>query len=109
MADKFDQPQKVSDLLIVFPGAIDHLLPDWNDIPEDFRRGNGEARPWLKLQSDWFYQGIPANALATKEGVDPDTAIRHVKCIQGSFSPKHEHKQAAVAWLMSRWFELGTG
>jgi hypothetical protein len=29
----------------------------------------------------------------------------HLKAIMGSFQPKHEHKTAGVAYLMSLWFE----
>lgn len=39
-----------------------------------------------------------------KDGIDGDTAVRHLRAIQGSFAPKHEHKMEAVAYLASRWF-----
>jgi len=38
------------------------------------------------------------------EGVDGGLAIRHLQVIQASFEPKHEHKEAAVAYLASPWF-----
>jgi hypothetical protein len=40
-----------------------------------------------------------------KEGVDGNLAFRHLSAIQRSFTPKHEHKEAAVAYLASLWFE----
>jgi hypothetical protein len=36
--------------------------------------------------------------------VDGELAIRHLQVIQASFEPKHEHKEAAVAYLASLWF-----
>jgi len=43
-----------------------------------------------------------------KEGIDVNMALRHLHAIQGSFEPKHEYKEAAVAYLASLWFETPT-
>jgi len=32
-------------------------------------------------------------------------STRHLQTIQGSFEPKHEHKQDCVAYFMSLWFQ----
>lgn len=109
LGDGFDQPQVVSDVLIAFPGSVAHLMPAYESIPEDFRGGldgYGDARQWRKFQSDWMFRGLSKTLFEAKPGIEFDAAWRHLKCIQGSFEPKHEHKEAAVAWLMSRWFDL---
>jgi hypothetical protein len=106
MNDGFDQPTEVTDVLVAFPASVAHLMPAMAAIPEDFRRERGNARPWIKLQCDWIYAGLPEGAVTVKAGIDEETAWRHLACVQYSFEPKHEHKIAAVAWLMSRWFDL---
>ena len=40
-----------------------------------------------------------------KEGVDTKKALRHVKAVLGSWEPKHEHKEAGVAFLLNEWFD----
>jgi hypothetical protein len=47
----------------------------------------------------WKYEIKP------KEGVDVDKALRHIQAIMRSYQPKHEHKEAAVAYLLSQWFD----
>jgi hypothetical protein len=69
-----------------------------------------ERNKWLNFQRTWFYSGLPATlqvALRTNDGVkvDGEKAFRHLHVIQGSFAPQHEHKEAAVAYLASLWFE----
>jgi len=99
-------PQPIDDLRLAFPARVAYLMPDYDDIPEDFRDDRGAARPWLKFQRDWFFRGLPADAkFSPKNGIDLAVALRHLKAIQGSFEPKHEHKEAAVAYLASLWFE----
>lgn len=104
--DGFDQPTEVSNVLLAFPGTVLHLMPAYDAIPNDFKRGHGRSQEWISLQRQWFFAGLPSDALEVKEGIDSQTAWRHLKCIQGSFEPKHEYKEAAVAWLMSRWFDI---
>lgn len=100
------QPVVLSDLDAVFGSKdISEVLPTWEEIPEDFKNGWGEASKWIKKVEDWFYSGITALKMTMKEDVDPDKAMRHLKCILSSWEPKHEHKTAGVAYLMSLWFD----
>jgi hypothetical protein len=96
------QPMKVSDIDIAFPANVKHLMPPMAEIPEDFKRHRGN--PWVDLTSQWFFSGLTGHFRA-KDGIDQRMAMRHLKCVIGSFEPKHEHKTAAVAYLMSLWFE----
>jgi hypothetical protein len=97
-------PQEVSGLDMAFGGHMDRLLPAWESIPEEFRRCNGTE--WNRIQSAWFFKGLPADVqFFPNEGIDAEVALRHLATIQRSFEPKHEHKEAAVAWLLSCWFE----
>jgi hypothetical protein len=78
------------------------LMPKMHQIPEEFTR---EICPWVKFQQRWFYKGLDEFPTA-KPGIDQQQAKIHLALIQKSFEPKHEHKQAAVAYLASTWLEL---
>lgn len=108
--DGFDQPRVVSAVELAFPARVAHLMPRYEDIPAEFRThyGTRESAPWIRFQSDWFFKGTSKDSLKPRDGVDADTAWRHLAVIQGSFEPRHEHKAAAVAWLASRWFSAVT-
>lgn len=87
---------------MVFGGGMERLLPPMAAIPVDFKRGSNK---WIRFQQEWFFSGLKNHKATPKPGVDLAKAWRHLRSIQGSFEPKHEHKEAAVAWLASRWFE----
>ncbi len=91
---------EVTDLEIAF-GGINHL-PKWNEIPDDFKKGK---TTWNDLFAQWFYKGLTRSQITEKSGVDKDKAIRALRAIICSFEPKHEHKEAGAAYLMSQWFE----
>lgn len=96
------EPQDVSDALLAFPAQVSDLMPSWESIPEEYRRG----RNWANgFQRDWFFFGLESMDLPWKEGIDSMKAMRHLAAIQGSFEPKHEHKEAAVAYLVDSWTE----
>lgn len=101
---KWTQPTEVSDIDVAFPAKVKHLMPSMEEIPEEFKRFSSHHY-WQKMASGWFYSRITRDQLPPKDGVDQNKAIRHLKCVLGSFEPKHEHKEAAVAYLMSLWFE----
>jgi hypothetical protein len=96
-------PQSVSDVEIAFATDVSKLLPVWEDIPEEFKRSLGTR--WNKVFSDWFFHGLKDAKWQPKPGVDVDMALRHLKACMGSFEPKHEHKEAGCAYLMSQWFD----
>ena len=100
-------PQPVSDLELAFPAGriMSDLMPAMADIPEDFRRDQGDARPWIRFQQQWFFRGLKSVAITAKAGIDRAAALRHLAAIQGSYDPQHEHKEAAVAYLASLWLE----
>lgn len=93
-------PVEVTDLDLAFPAqVVGTLLPLWEDIPEEFQHHRGY---WTKLVDTWFALGLDKHP-ATKDGIDPKTAWRHLAACMRSFQPKHEHKVAGVAYLMSLW------
>jgi len=97
----WDQPKPISDVMAIFPYDTDsEMIPPMKDIPKDYPN----KKRWLQFQRDWFFLGKLPN-LETKPGVDTENACRHLHFVQSSFSIKHEHKEVAVAWLASLWFE----
>jgi len=97
-------PRDMSTLEMVFPASVLHLMPPYEAIPIEFKRWPGNTK-WSRLTSDLFYFGVSKLELLVREGVDEKAAMRTLRAILGSFEPKHEHKEAAVAYLMSLWFE----
>lgn len=99
------KPIAVTDRDMAFGGKCTEILPPMAEIPTEFHR---QGSVWLDWQSDWFYNGLKRYPVA-KAGIDLNLAMNNLKCIQGSFAPKHEHKQAGVAYLASLWFERPDG
>lgn len=87
-------------------GNISHM-PKYNDVPDEFRRRNGTE--YNKFVSAWFFSGRTQADMARlkpKEGVDRGKALAAISAILASFEPKHEHKEAGAAFLLSEWFDL---
>ena len=86
----------VTQLDVAF-GRIKGLMPaiDLNERP----RGWG-----AELFSRLFFNGGKFE-LEAKPGIDRSAALKHIRAIMGSFEPKHEHKEAACAYLFELWFE----
>ncbi len=87
-----------------FPTRVDHLMPKYEDIPKEFRNWN-RPHKWNKVVSDWFYCGLKNAQWKPKEGVDTKKALIHIRSVLGSWEPKHEHKEAGVAFLLNEWFD----
>lgn len=92
-------PQPVSDLDMAF-GGIDGIMPAMSDIPEDYP----DSHKWQRMFSDFFYLGASNLVFSPKDGIDAGLAWRHVRTIMGSWESKHQHKEAACAYLLSLWF-----
>lgn len=93
-------------------GSIKHM-PKYDTLPADFKRHNGNE--YCKAISQWFYRGAQSSpngltidgvTFAAKPGVDYRKALAAIKAILGSFEPKHEHKEAACAFMLSEWFDI---
>lgn len=97
------KPVKTNKVDHVFGGDIGKLMPNYAQIPDEFKVHNGV---WPEWQSKWFFDGLKEGDMPTpKEGIDLEEAMAHLSSIQRSYEPKHEHKSAAVAYLASQWFE----
>lgn len=81
------------------------LLPKYEDIPDDFKR---RRTIWNDLFSSWFFDGLSALEMKPKPGIDGDLAMKAIRAHMVSWEPKHEHKEAGVAWMMDQLFESAT-
>lgn len=97
-------PQEISKAQEVFPAGVGGLMPPADQIPDEFCEY--DRTEWNKIVSQWFFQGLSDKTeFVPQKGIDAEAAFRHLRTIQGSFEPKHEYKEAAVAYLMSLWFK----
>lgn len=93
-------PVAVSGMLMAFPADVEHLMPDPATVPAVYEN----AGVWAAWQNQWFCEGLKGWP-APKPGIDAMKAYRHLHCLQGTFSTRHEDKQATVAYLASLWLE----
>ena len=95
-------------------GNIKHM-PRYEAIPDVFEcRGNRYRR----AISSWFFRGgrsapngicLDGITFTAKPGIDEVKALVAIKAVLGSWEPKHEHKIAACAFMLSQWFDIVDG
>ncbi len=96
----FSWPLSVTGLDCAIGGDMRKLLP-----PYDLVRAGEHITKHRDLVSTWFFCGLKRFDGKPREGIDPKTALGHLAAIMRSWDPPHEHKEAAVAWLIDKWFE----
>jgi hypothetical protein len=95
-----EQLDQISDIDVAF--STKKFLPEYAVIPDDFKKGN---TVWNRLFKKWFYGGLKELSLTPKDGIDTKKAVKLIRAHMGSFEPKHEHKEAGVAYMMSMLFD----
>lgn len=92
-------PREITLLDVAFPAHPP--LPAWEDIPEEFQRGNR----WSEIANLLFFQGgkLSDHGLHLRPDIDGAMAMANLQACLGSFAPKHEHKAAGVGYLLSLW------
>jgi len=92
-------------------GNIKHL-PRYADLPEDFKRHRGND--FCRAISMWFFKGaemhpngieIDGLKFTAKPGIDAKKALAAIRACMVSWEPKHEHKEAGCAYMLSQWFD----
>lgn len=103
----FDQPHDLTggDTVLGLGWTdVQKHMPAMADIPAEFKDRN-DRHPCVKIQREWFFNGLKKWTLTPKPGIDHKKALAHLAAIQASWDCQHEHKEAAVAYLMSLWYE----
>jgi hypothetical protein len=96
------KPIEVTETEMIFGSNALNLIPKFSEIPVEFVNGNTK---WNKIFNDWFFNGLRNVGFIPKENINLKIALRHIKTIMGSYEPQHEHKEAAVAYLLSEFFD----
>lgn len=101
-------PVELNKVQEAFPADALDYMPEW-DVVADAR----DRLTWqLDFQRDWMFRGVESDIMFIPRDsswgqAEVDRAFRHLGAIQNSYAPKHEHKEAAVAFLIDTWFEYG--
>ena len=87
--------------------STERLLPAWDEIPEDFRRGNLYTQV---AESIFFGRTLPHAEMAFKpEFADPGVAQALNRCVRAhlqSWGPKYQHKIAGVGFMIAQCCEM---
>jgi methenyltetrahydromethanopterin cyclohydrolase len=91
---------KLSPVDVAFPA--NPPLPAWDEIPEQFKRGSND---YARVARALFSNGATLSdcGLRVKDGLDAGDVMDVLCACLGSFRPKHEHKMAGVAYMLSEW------
>lgn len=102
-------PNNISGADLAF-GNIDHM-PKYADVPDQFKT---RYNPYVDAVSSWFFKGAEAvpggikigdATFVPKSGIELAQALGAIKSVLASWAPKHEHKTAACAYMLSEWFD----
>ena len=87
----------ITDVEMAF--GTDRLLPAWEDIPKEFKKGN----IYTKLtEAIYFGTPYPVDEINLKPEYDKNNINRAVRAHLKSFGPKHEHKIAGVGYMIAQ-------
>ncbi|MGO4814767.1 hypothetical protein AB4156_35225 [Cupriavidus sp. 2MCAB6] len=83
--------------------STEKLLPKWDEIPEEFRNGNLYTQVADARLHDYPLPGISISFLPGFENEGAGEALdRCVTAHLNAFAVKHEHKMAAVGYMISK-------
>lgn len=95
----------ITDVEIAF--GTTKLLPPFEAVPDEFKRGNDYTRLIEQLFSG---RPVPEGEIVFREGFDdaeaPALLNRVVRAHLRSFEPQHAHKIAGLGYLMSQACEV---
>ena len=92
---------EVTMLDVAFGSNALDLMPAMKDIPKDYPN----QQKWIDIMNRWFFEGLKGATFVPKPGGDQKKALATIAAVLRSFAPRHEHKEAAVAYMLSEWFE----
>lgn len=85
-------------------GADEKDYPSYSAIPDEFKRG---SNIYNKAFNGLFFNGgkLEDFGISMKPGTDKAALFATLRALMSSFAPKHEVKEATVAWLLSEYTE----
>ena len=78
------------------------IIPAKEEIPKQFFESTNK---WHKVISTWFYCGLSRSKWIPHEGINRNQALDLVSRVLKSYTPAHEHKIAACAYLSYQLFK----
>jgi hypothetical protein len=97
----WSRPKTVPDVQFAFPAyIIGTLITEWDDLPDEFRN---RTSGYEELAGHACFNNVGFRSDSLLEGIDIELANRQLNAIARSFQPKHQHKEAAIAYLLSLW------
>ena len=98
------EPHVFSDMDRAFPARVLDHMPPMAEIPDDIVKGSHKA---CKVAWRWFFGDLftkePLATIVGKKGITGEKIFYHLDTVTRSYEPKHEHKEAAVAYMISLW------
>jgi hypothetical protein len=93
---------EINDIELVF--GTTKALPKYEDVPEEFKRG---SNLYVRAVSGLFFHGglLSEYGLKVRDGLDALNVHRAISAHLCSWEPKHEHKEAGVALMLSHCTE----
>lgn len=95
----------ITDLDLAF--STERLLPPWEEIPSEFKRGNVYTE---LVDALFFGAALPDAEMSFRPGFNDDGAAaalnRSVRAHLQSYGTKHEHKIAGIGYLIAQVCEI---
>lgn len=89
--------KSITDAELAF--STTRFLPEMEDIPAEFLRGN----KYTNLIECLFYgTDLPSGEMMFHFDIEPNELNKFIRAHLKSFEPKHEHKIAGVGFLLSQ-------
>lgn len=85
-----------------FPSRWQELLPKWEELTDEEKRGRG---PFCDALNSLFFSGgrLADHGIVPKPGVDLGRVMAYIRATLGDFGPKHEHKIGGIAHNLKKW------
>lgn len=87
----------VTDVELAF--ATERLLPEWHQIPDEFKRGNIYTEI---AEAMFFGTKLPDGHVVIDENISADALRKCLVAHLKSFKPRHEEKIAGVGFMLSQ-------
>ena len=89
------QPKQLDDVLLAFPAKIEAYMPD---------QGVDPGQDLEDVAQGIFVHGGSCYGFCARDGIDPESACRHLLVVLSSYQFKHERKLRAAGYLIQEWF-----
>ncbi len=97
-----EQAESISDVELAF--STERFLPAWADIPDELKN---PASLYVRVaEAIVLGAQLPDCTVRIHEGFTPELVNRVTRAHAQSFAPKHQHKVAGVACLISQMATL---